>query len=282
MSLLWRGGERNCLNAKISLALLETEPNCQAMNPRVRQAEILDFVRQNGRATVEELARRFEASRETIRRDLSALSEGGQIQKIHGGAKIPDIHGEGPFRERMAANAEAKRAIARSGAALISPGDTLFIDTGSTTLIFAEALAERESLTVVTNSTAIARAIGGGGLSQAIFLLGGSYDSDNQETRGPMAIRQIGAFRLQHAVITVGGVHATAGLTDFDFAESQVAGAMIENAEKLIVLADSSKFDRTGPFAVGSLGQMDYLVSDARPSGKLGEALDRTDVSIVT
>lgn len=251
------------------------------MNPKVRQAKVLDFVRQNGRATVEDLAELFDASRETIRRDLNVLSESGQVQKIHGGAKLPALQGEGPFKQRLAENAEAKAAIARSGIDLISPGDSLFIDTGSTTLIFAEAVAAREDLTVVTNSTAIARAIGAGGQAQEVYLLGGSYDADNQETQGPVAIRQIESFHTQHAVITVGGLHAKAGLTDFNFAEAQIAGAMIERSEKLIVLADSSKFNRIGPFAVGSLEQMDYLVSEERPTGTLAEALARTNVTIV-
>jgi DeoR/GlpR family transcriptional regulator of sugar metabolism len=130
------------------------------MNPKARQSQILDLVRQHGRASVEELASRFSASRETIRRDLNVLSKAGIILKVHGAAKLPHAQGEGPFEQRMTEHASAKREIARRAAPLVGPGDTVFIDTGSTTLFYAEAIAKTDGLTVVTNSTEIARIIG--------------------------------------------------------------------------------------------------------------------------
>jgi DeoR/GlpR family transcriptional regulator of sugar metabolism len=252
------------------------------MSPTVRQSQILDLVRQHGRASVEELAARFAASRETIRRDLNVLSEAGQILKVHGAAKLPHAQGEGPFEQRMAEHAAAKREIARKAAPLVGPGDTVFIDTGSTTLFYAEAIAKTDGLTVVTNSTEIARIVGRNEKAAGVYLLGGAFDSDNLETHGPMALSQISSFRARHAVITVGGIHAKAGLTDFNIAEAQVASAMIDQSESLIVLADASKFNRIGPFAVCPLKRINYLVADSMVTGPLRSALSASNVNVVS
>ena len=249
------------------------------MTPEARQAKILEQVRRQGRVTVEELAALFDASRETIRRDLTALSDSGDLQKIHGGAKLPMPRGEGPFRQRMAENAEAKRAFAIKGAELIAPGDSIFIDTGSTTLIFAEALAV-PGLTVITNSAAIADSFASRGTGEAVVLLGGLYDSDNRETHGAVALAQIERYRAKASVLTVGGLHATAGVTDFNGAEAEVARAMVAQSEKVIVLADSSKFNRLGPFAVCSLARIDHLVTDICPAEPLHSALKASKVAL--
>ena len=111
------------------------------MRPLDRQSRIIDTVRARGKASVDELAEMFGTSVETIRRDLSSLARKGRLEKIHGGAIPPRSLGEGPFEQRMQRNGLAKRHIAQKLRELISPGDTLLIDTGSTTLIVAEELA---------------------------------------------------------------------------------------------------------------------------------------------
>ena len=112
------------------------------MHPRARREKILELLRdsESGRLTVEDLARVLKASSETIRRDLTQLSSENLISKFHGGASLPQPSGEGPFRTRMADSLRQKRAIARVAAGLFRPGDTLLVDTGSTTIVFAEEL----------------------------------------------------------------------------------------------------------------------------------------------
>src|ERR1700722_18134623 len=118
------------------------------MRPQERRERILELLRdsESGRLTVEELAERLKISQETARRDLAHLASGGLISKFHGGATLPQPSGEGPFRIRMAESLREKRAIARAAAALFRPGDTLLIDTGSTTIFFAEELARLSGL----------------------------------------------------------------------------------------------------------------------------------------
>ncbi|MFC1681855.1 DeoR/GlpR family DNA-binding transcription regulator [Pseudomonadota bacterium] len=251
------------------------------MRPRERQSTIADFIRQKGRVSVNELAATFQSSPETIRRDLGVLSDAGKIRKIHGGATQPAICGEGPFQQRMGENVAAKRAIARNAARLLSPGDTLFVDTGSTTLAFAEELVEIDDLTVITNSAEIAKVIGNGNRTATVFLVGGNYNSDNHETVGAMAIEQIRAFRAHLAVLTVGGLDADAGAMDYSADEAQLARAMIERSGKVIMLADSTKFGRIATFSLGPLENFDCLVCEEQPSQSLMDALYRENVEIV-
>ena len=107
------------------------------MKIRRRKEKIVEIIRRNERATVGDLAGQLNISRETIRRDLTELAKLGKIQKYHGGATLPNVFGEGSFQERVSKNAEAKSRIARAAVSLFGPGETLFVDTGSTTLYLA-------------------------------------------------------------------------------------------------------------------------------------------------
>ncbi|MGD1876108.1 MAG: DeoR/GlpR family DNA-binding transcription regulator [Kiloniellaceae bacterium] len=252
----------------------------RALAPKLRQEKIAEAVRRHGRVSVEQLAARFKTSHETIRRDLGALAETGAVQKFHGGAKLPRAQAEGPFRERMTQNAVGKRIIAGKVARLIAPGETVFIDTGSTTLMCAEEIANIAGLTVITNSTRIAAVLAERGNQTVIFLLGGRFDGDNQETVGPTAISEIQSFHADHALITIGALDAAAGVTDYNFDEAQVARAMMENADNLIVVADASKFQRRAAFAVCPLARSGALVSDRKPADDLAAALAAAQVPV--
>lgn len=250
------------------------------LGPRLRQEKIAEAVLRQGRVSVEQLALRFQTSHETIRRDLSALAETGRVLKVHGGAKLPRQREEGPFRERMAMNAVGKRIVAEKAARLISPGQTLFIDTGSTTLMCAEEIGKIGGLTVITNSTRIAAVLAERGNRTSVFLVGGRFDGDNHETAGPAAIAGIQAFHADHALITIGALDEAAGATDYNYEEAQVARAMLQNADNLIVVADASKFQRRAAFAVCPLDRINALVTDRRPQGTLLSALSTAGVTL--
>lgn len=237
------------------------------MQPSKRRQEIVSLVGRQKRISVEDLADRLGASRETVRRDLSRLEADGLVRRTHGfavpGGGTP-IALEGSFGQRMSENAGAKQGIARTAAALFASGASLFVDTGSTTIAFAEQLAQLSELTVITNSAVIA-ACAAKGSGSRVILLGGTFRRGGMETVGEMAIAQVRTFRTVHAVLTVGGVDA-AGYSDFDVQEAEVARAMIAQAQEVTILADSSKMDRFGPFQLGGLAVARRIVTDALPS----------------
>ena len=140
----------------------------------------MNVVAETGEVTVDALALRFDVSAETIRRDLAQLAETGALQKVHGGARRLCLHAEGSYGERMTQDAGAKAGIAQKLTRLVAPGDTLFIDTGTTTLTCAEALTAVDGLTVITDSLHVAQALGRS--RNRVFLLGGEFSADSAET----------------------------------------------------------------------------------------------------
>jgi len=248
------------------------------MKPKARQAGIAEAIGQEGQMSVEALADRFGVSAETIRRDLAQLAEGGLVQKVHGGAKRLRLLSEGSFQERMTQNAAAKRIIAEKLVQVVEPGDTLFIDTGSTTVIAAEALAPVGGFTVITNSLRIAQIFANADRGNRVFLLGGGFNAGNDQTVGPVALAQIAAFQADHALLTVAGFDVAAGATDADFDESQVARAMIENADQVILLVDGSKLGRKAAFRVCPARRVDLLVTEDEPDAALQARLRVAEV----
>ena len=251
------------------------------MRPNERQTAITDMVRQREKVSVEALAVMFDASPETIRRDLAALARHGKIQKVHGGAVLPRVTAEGPFAQRMRHNVMAKRKIARLARELVEPGQTLLVDTGSTTLVFAEELVGVDDLIVITNSAEIARVLSDGNTTHQVFLLGGAYRGDNRQTCGAMALEQLSCFHADTAFLSVGGLDRDAGATDFNFEEAEMARAMIRRVGNVTLLADHAKFGRRAPFAVCGLDTISRLVCSASPESDLLVALERENARVI-
>lgn len=250
------------------------------MKPNDRRLALVDFVRDLGRVSVETLAAKLNTSKETVRRDLAELSDRGLIKKYHGGALAPEAAGEGPFKARMAQNMPQKRTIARCASALFRSGDTLFVDTGSTTVVFAEELANIFGITVITNSQTITSIMARGSGDARIFSIGGEYRDEAAENVGPLAIEQISRFSAQHAILTVAAINSD-GVMDFNLEEAEVARAMIARASEVTILLDSSKFEKTALFSVCSLATIDRVICEDAPSPKLRDALRRAAVDII-
>ncbi|WMS44710.1 DeoR/GlpR family DNA-binding transcription regulator [Acuticoccus sp. MNP-M23] len=251
------------------------------MAPEQRRHSIATLVHDEGRQSVEALAVRFDVSAETIRRDLSRLAADGLVRKIHGGALKAQLHAEPSLRQRMGEDESAKATIAALLTGVIRPGDTLFIDSGSTTTAAARALLAVPDLTVITNSHAIA-AVFGRSADHRLYLLGGQYRAENEQTIGPMVLDQIALFRADHAVITVAAIDAPAGAMDADFDEAQIARAMIASARHTVVLSASSKFGRHAGFRVCAPTAIDILISETPPEGELAALLHDAGVSTLS
>lgn len=234
----------------------------------------------HGEVSVEQLADRFSTSAETIRRDLTVLSKAGQIRKIHGGAQAVSSHGEGVFDARMRHNTRAKHLLAEKIAATIKPRQSLFMDTGSTTLICAEVMAKTKNLTVITNSTRIAAVFAAGSGGAEVYLLGGKYRADNAQTVGSSTICEVGNYRADLAILTVAAIDAN-GAMDFSNQEAMVARAMCGAAAKVVVVADHSKFNKQAPFKICGLSDIDTFVADRPPSEALYGALLEAGVEVI-
>jgi len=252
------------------------------MKPHERQHEIDLVVRREGEVSVDMLATRFDVSTETIRRDLSFLAESGRVQKIHGGARRPRLITEGSFQDRLGIATEAKARIGRRLAEAVEPGETLFIDTGSTTLAAAEALASIPDLTIITNSCRLAERIARLGPGTTVHLLGGRYGADNAQTTGPAAIEQLQTFRADRAILTVAALDAEQGAMDASLDEAQIARAMIRHARQVTVLADAGKFGRHAAYAVCATEDIELIISDGHVEKAQKDALGDKGVELWT
>lgn len=251
-----------------------------ALRPSLRKAAIFEFVEERGGASVEELADRFHTSLETVRRDLSALADAGRVRKVHGGVRRISHGEEGPFEDRLARNTLAKQLIAEKLVKTVTPGQSLFIDTGSTTLICAEALARLRDLTVITNSARIAGVLSAQRGRASVILLGGRYRHDNAQTVGATTVAETARYRADHAILTVGTIDAT-GPADFSEDEAQVARAMIDASDSVTVVADTSKLNKRSTFRVCGLDRIDRLITDKAPDAAFRETLDTAGVELI-
>ncbi|WP_181699112.1 DeoR/GlpR family DNA-binding transcription regulator [Chthonobacter albigriseus] len=245
-----------------------------------RHEEILRIVREEGTSTVAKLAERLGVSLETIRRDVQPLADRGALVKMHGAVALPDKVGEAPFDRRMREMAQEKRQIAKRVAELVVDGDTLILDTGTTTSFVARALVEKRELTVVTNSPDIARTMGAipGNI---VHLAGGRVHPDNGATFGVAAIDFVRQFRVHHAIITVGGMHAGSGITDYALEEAEFARAVLASGERRMVVTDHTKFGRHALARVCGLDGVDCVVTDRAPQPDLLAALEAAAVEVI-
>jgi DeoR family glycerol-3-phosphate regulon repressor len=235
------------------------------MGPDERHAAILELLGLNQEIKVDEIAEKLLVSRETIRRDLAALDSRGLLRRVHGGAQLAKTSQEAPFRQRLTENTAAKEKIARMAVGLFEPDDTLFIDTGSTTEFFAEALARTRRHTIITNSVGVALKMHLGSSQSRVYLIGGEYRGETGEVLGSITLDQIGKLRADHAVLTVGAIDAIDGFMDFDLEEAMVARAMIAQSQRVTIIADGSKFGRVAMAKVCDFQTVDRVVTEEPP-----------------
>jgi len=225
------------------------------------------------RVSTERIMAELGVSRETVRRDLVDLEALGELRRVHGGVTRPAD--EAPIAERSHTHVKSKNAIARAATALVSSGQTLFIDAGTTTAILAEELAKLANLTIITNSIDVAQKMRATGektdASNEIILLGGSISDRAFATVGGTTIAEILRYRADVALLSPVAIDHRHGATNFDHAETEVARAMVAHADRVVILADYSKIGQCSRIAFCPISRVDTLITNKK--GAEGPAL---------
>jgi DeoR family transcriptional regulator, glycerol-3-phosphate regulon repressor len=243
------------------------------MRLQKRQNEIMASVKQHGACSIIELARQLEVSDETIRRNIKPLVDQGLIDKVHGGVVLSQKQEpEQPFGKRMNERIEAKQLISVQVATLIKDGDSIMLDTGSTTAYVALALGDHRNLSVVTNCTEIARTLAREA-SNRVHLCGGALRSDDCATFGSSAIDFVRQFHVNYAILSIAGVTADGGFMDYHLEEAEFSRAVIAQAKKTIVVADHSKFGNPNFIRVCDFDEVDMVVVEQAPPAEIESAL---------
>lgn len=236
-----------------------------------RHGEILRILDGEGTVSVAVLAKRLGVSAETVRRDLRLLAARGAVVKMHGAAELAGSDGEAPFERRMRENAVAKQSVARALAATLRDGDSLMMDTGTTTSFLARALVRHERLTVVTNSTDAARVLSARA-GNRVFLAGGEMRGDSGAMLGTEAVAFVERFSAGLSVISAGGLDPN-GVSDFDPQEADFARAVLARGRRRVVLTDATKFGRRALVAVCGFNTLDEIFCDRSPPAEVAEAI---------
>lgn len=237
-----------------------------------RHSDILKILETEGTVTISALARQLGVSLETVRRDVKPLSETGAVMRVHGAVGLAGQVGEAPFQKRMRDNAAAKQAIAKAVAASIRDGESVMFDTGTTTSYVARELMGHRRLTVVTNSSDIARTLATVN-GNRVYMAGGELRSDSGAAFGKSALDFIARFTVHHAVISAGAVDAT-GVMDYALEESEFARLVLSRGERRVVVTDHTKFGRRGLINVAGFNGIGEIVTDRPPAPDIAAALD--------
>jgi DeoR family fructose operon transcriptional repressor len=228
-----------------------------------RKRAVVEFVTGRKRATVTELCARFEVSPATMRSDLRDLEEEGLLLRTHGGATVRDkARCEPEAREKGIQHPEEKRAVARSALEQIEDGDTIVIDTGSTTYQLALLLGARRDITVVTNDLTIAELLEDHP-SVTIHLVGGVVRKHFHCTVGERAAHFLHGLKVDKAFMAANGFSVEAGATTPDLQHAEMKRQMMAIATKVYLLIDSSKLGKTSFAQFASADAVDCLMVEA-------------------
>jgi len=227
-----------------------------------RRARITELVNRRGILSVAELARQVGASLMTIRRDLSFMDTQGLLRRTHGGAVALAAPPDVPLRRRERLELQAKAAIGRAAAALVQPGETVLLDAGTTVLAMAHSLRALRNLSVVTNSVQILSELWARpGLR--VVALGGVARHDSGAITGPLAEKALEEIRVDRAFLGTTGVTPRWEVSNSDLDLAALQRRILSAARESYLLADHTKFGRTGLAIVSPLQAFTGVITDA-------------------
>jgi len=246
----------------------------------LRQQEILALARAQGRVNVDDLAARFDVSPQTIRKDLNELCDRRLLSRVHGGALVASgVENIAYEARRFIAQAE-KRAIGAAAARLIPNSASLFINIGTTTEEVARGLNAHEDLLIITNNLNVATLLYRHPRMDVI-IAGGPVRRADGAVVGAAAVELVRQFKVDYAVIGASAIDQDGALLDFDVREVRVSRAIIENARRVVLVADRSKLERSAPVRIGHLSEIDIFVTDELISQPLRDLCRDQSVELI-
>lgn len=247
-----------------------------------RRRLIVEQVERAGRATVEELAGRFKISPVTIRADLEALARNAAIVRSHGGAlPAPAYAVDTPLGIKETRHHAQKRLIGQAAARLVEDGETIILDSGSTTIEIARALRQRKwsELTVITNGLHIALELGAIPAIR-VMMLGGLLRASSQSLVGSGAEQMLAQLSADRLFLGVDGIDPEIGVTTPDPQEATLNALMIRVSREVVGVFDSSKFGQRSLSVIAPLSGLHKVISDTAAAPEYVEALESAGVRV--
>jgi len=232
------------------------------MLPHQRREKILELLKEDGSAKVIKLAKIFKVSEVTVRQDLEKLESEGHILREHGGAFLKNVEDSvKSFTLLNQDNLEKKKLIGRKAAELVEAGDSIILDSGSTTTEIAKNLIGRSGLTIITNALNIAMILGAEpGIE--VIVTGGEFKPPTLSLTGQKAATFFEDIHVDKLFLATAGISLRSGLTYPSLSDIVVKKAMIESADVTYLVADSTKIGKNAFASLGALSLIDYIITD--------------------
>lgn len=246
-----------------------------------RRNEILTRLSTDGKVLVADLAKEFEVTEETIRRDLEKLDNDGLARKTYGGAvKNENFNIDLPFHVRKQTNVESKKRIASLIGEMINDGDYIMLDSSTTALCVIKSILHKKNITLITNSIEILIELCNKP-EWNILSTGGMLKEGGLSLVGYQAEKMISGFHVDLAICSCKGIDEFNGITDSNERDAEIKKAFFKSANHKLLAVDSSKFDKASFVKVCGFNEIDTIVTEEKPSEIWLERLKQNNVKVV-
>ncbi len=239
----------------------------------------MEYIREHGSVQVDQLVEHLHVTPQTIRRDLNQLYDLDFVQRVRGGAVVRNTVENLGHGARKIMMADEKSAIARLTAGIISNNTSMYINLGTTTERVAEFLIDHESILVITNNITVASILWPLHNIE-VMIAGGKIRSSDGGIVGPATEEFINRFKPDYAIIGCSAIDDSGEILDYDLREVRVTQAILRQARSVILVADSMKLERSAPVKVGTLSDIDILVTDAGIPDEFNELCQQNNVDV--
>lgn len=245
-----------------------------------RREQILDALNEKGSISINELHRRLNVSRETIRRDITKLDMESKLRKTHGGALSFEAV-EPDHKDRMELNLPGKKAIGYLAASLVPDSASVIIDSGTTTIWLAEALRNRHQLTVYTNDIQIANRLIGRNENR-VFLMGGELQPNDGATYGRDSTTMLENYLADFSFVSASALLPEPRLMDYSREAAELRATMLSHGRVSVLLADQIKLSLTATFRVNNLDKLTHFITDSVLDSPIVKSFQDRDVEVLT
>lgn len=246
-----------------------------------RHYHILERLRSTGKVQVDDLAEELGVTKVTIRRDLAYLQRNGLLKKTYGGAvlaEIPEINVSVRFRQTR--NLAAKKIIGKLAGQLISDGDNIYLEAGSTCYEIIPYLSNYKDLTIIVNSLHLMSRLHEM-IHHKVIVIGGQYRHDRMDMVGPSAESSIANLSGFKAFTSADDISVRAGISGADVTTVTFTKLVLQKASQVIFVGDYSKFDNPALYKISDIELLDYIVTDRKPSPDWHASAERLKITLV-
>ncbi|MEZ4883982.1 MAG: DeoR/GlpR family DNA-binding transcription regulator [Chitinophagales bacterium] len=251
------------------------------MLAKQRKEKIFELIKEDGAAKVTDLARIFKVTEVTIRQDLEKLEKEGLVVREHGGVHLKNVEDQvRNFELTHQENLTKKEIIAQKCLDFIHPGDTIILDSGSTTTEIAKKIMHIKGLTVITNALNIALMLGANPNIEVV-MTGGEFKPPTLSLTGQKAADFFKGLNVQKLFLATAGISLKSGLTYPSISDLVVKKAMIDSADTTYLVADSTKIGKTAFASLGALSLIDFIITDGGVNEKHKQVFKDNEIELI-